>query len=40
MISSVQNRHFPKENVFVHKWKEKSARNVPIVMPDITTKPA
>lgn len=36
-ISSVLNRRFLKENVFVCKWKEKSARNVPTVVPDITS---
>lgn len=36
-ILSVQNRRFLKENTSVRKWKEKSARNVPTVVPDITS---
>lgn len=36
-IWSVQNLRFLKGNVSVHKWKENSARNVPTVVPDITS---
>lgn len=36
-IWSVQNQRFLKGNVSVHKWKENSARNVPTVVPDITS---